>query len=95
MNFWPKSKTPTCRRRSRSCDILNTDGITFTVETNHLNSEVSQQSPPDYQLSRKLAQCRQEDEDMTVVAAEEEATEKAVGAVMGQDAVVVVSLFSG
>ena len=31
---------------------LNTDGITFTVAANHLNSEISQ--TPDYQLSRKI-----------------------------------------
>jgi len=32
---------------------LNTDGITFTVAANHLNSEISQ--TPDYQLSRKIS----------------------------------------
>ena len=32
---------------------LNTDGISFTVAANHLNSEVSQS--PDYQLSRKIS----------------------------------------
>ena len=32
---------------------LNTDGITFTVAANHLNSKISQ--TPDYQLSRKIS----------------------------------------
>ena len=32
---------------------LNTDGITFTVAANHLNSEISQ--TPDFQLFRKIS----------------------------------------
>ena len=33
---------------------LNTDGITFTVAANHLNSEISH-TPDCYQLSRKIS----------------------------------------